>query len=202
MTRPFLIAILFIIQPVGASLLSDNALRMIQIGNEVGSSAVVKSGQDLLLKGMLKWNDLDAAYEASKQARSGNAFMGYPPQVNIANTILKKLFEQGYDAAIYDSALYLLDGDSGFVKDRLLALNLLEQSTRTHANAQSAFAAAVIRNESLTLVMKDKQRIDELIAYAVLNNVRGAEYYRTHYIDNKYQQKLKVKNWRNWFIQQ
>jgi hypothetical protein len=202
MTRPFLIAILFIIQPVGASLLSDNALRMIQIGNEVGSSAVVKSGQDLLLKGMLKLNDLDAAYEASKQARSGNTLMGYPPQVNIANTILKKLFEQGYDAAIYDSALYLLDGDSGFVKDRLLALNLLEQSTRTHANAQSAFAAAVIRNESLTLVMKDKQRIDELIAYAVLNNVRGAEYYRTHYIDNKYQQKLKVKNWRNWFIQQ
>jgi hypothetical protein len=32
---------------------------------------------------------------------------------------------QGYEPAIYDSALYLLDGDSGFVKDELMALNFI-----------------------------------------------------------------------------
>ena len=36
---------------VGASPLSDGALRLIQIGNEIGSKDVVLRGKSLLLKG-------------------------------------------------------------------------------------------------------------------------------------------------------
>ena len=85
--------------------------------------------------------------------------MGYSPQATTANKLLEKLIVKGYDPAIYDAALYLLDGESGFVKDELMALNLLEESVKTRANPQSAFVAAVIRNESLVAGFKDKQRI-------------------------------------------
>ena len=94
MIKKLLITTLFITQLATASSLSDSALRMIKIGNEVGYPAVVKNGQDLLIKGMLELNDFDAAYEASKQVRSGNQIMGYPPQVQIANKILSKLLNK------------------------------------------------------------------------------------------------------------
>ncbi len=171
---------------------------MIKIGNETASPALIKKGQDLLIKGMLEFNDFDAAYEASKQARLGNKIMGYPPHKKIANKILEKLLEQSYDSAIYDSALYLLDGESGFAKDELMALSLLEESTQMYSNAQSAFVAAVIRNESLAPIIKDKTRIDELITFAILNKVKGASEYKEQYIDNQNTQGLKVKNWREW----
>jgi hypothetical protein len=54
---------------IGASPLSDGALRLIQIGNEIGSRDVVLRGQSLLLKGAFDLNDFDAMYEASKQRK-------------------------------------------------------------------------------------------------------------------------------------
>ncbi|CAC9447339.1 hypothetical protein [uncultured Gammaproteobacteria bacterium] len=202
MIKKRLITALFIIQPVLASPLSEGALRLIKIGNEIGSPAVVTNGQSLLLKGMFKFNDLDSAYEASKQARLGSALMGHPPQIAIANKILSKLLKQGYDPAIYDSALYLLDGGGGFAKNELMALKLLEESVEVHANAQSAFIAAVIRNESLVPGTKDMRRIDELITYAVLNKVKGATKYQAQHIDSGRWRSLKVKNWRKWIASQ
>ncbi len=184
-----------------ASPLSDTALRLIKTGNEIRSPSVVLSGQRLLLRGMFQFNDLDAVYESSKQTRAGNSLMGYSPQATTANKLLEKLIVKGYDPAIYDAALYLLDGESGFVKDELMALNLLEESVKTRANPQSAFVAAVIRNESLVAGFKDKQRIDELITFAVLNRVAGAQQYQTHYIINR-GRSLQVKNWRDWLESQ
>lgn len=184
-----------------ASPLSDGALRLIKTGNEIGSANVVMSGQKLLLKGMFQLNDWDAAYESSKQTRAGNRLMGYPPQVSMANKILATLLKKSYDPAIYDTALYLLDGESGFVQDELTALNLFEESVRTHTNPQSAFVAAIIRNESLVLLAKDKQRIDELITFAILNRVKGAAQYQTQYINNR-RGRLQVKNWRKWLTNQ
>lgn len=67
-----------------------------------------------------------------------------------------------------------------------------------YSNAQSAFVAAVIRNESLAPIIKDKTRIDELITFAILNKVKGAAEYKEQYIDNQNTQGLKVKNWREW----
>jgi hypothetical protein len=32
-----------------------------------------------------EFNDLDAAYESSKQVRAGNRLMGYSPQITAAN---------------------------------------------------------------------------------------------------------------------
>jgi hypothetical protein len=52
-----------------ASPLSDGALRLIQIGNEIGSRDVVLRGQSLLLKGAFDLNDFDAMYEASKNLK-------------------------------------------------------------------------------------------------------------------------------------
>ncbi|CAC9611433.1 hypothetical protein [uncultured Gammaproteobacteria bacterium] len=193
--------LLLLIQPTIASPLSEGALKLIQTGNEINSPSVVMSGQRLLLKGMFKFNDLDAAYESSKQVRAGNRLMGYSPQITAANKILATLLKQGYDPAIYDSALYLLDGNNGFVQDKLMALNLLEESVRMHANPQSAFVAAVIRNESLVPVLKDKRHIDELITFATLNRVKGAAQYQRQYIDNR-NGHLQVKNWRNWIVNQ
>ncbi len=201
MTKKLLVSILLIAQPAIASPLSDAALRMINIGNETASPALIKKGQDLLIEGMFRFNDFDAAYESSKQVRLGNSMMGYPPQEKVANKILEKLLEQNYDLAIYDSALYLLDGDNGFTKDPLMALSLLEQSTKMHANAQSAFVAAVIRNESLAPIVKDNVRTDELITFAVLNNIKGAAEYKAQYIDKQKKQASKVKSWRNWLSQ-
>lgn len=195
------ILVLLLTQPVMASLLSDSALRLIKTGNEISSPSVVMSGQKLLLKGMFERNDWDAAYESSKQARSGNRLMGYPPQVHMANKILATLLKKGYDPAIYDTALYLLDGESGFVRDELTALNLFEESVRTRTNPKSAFVAAIIRNESLVLLTKDKRRIDELIAFAILNRVKGAVQYQAQYINNR-GGRLQVKNWRKWLASQ
>jgi hypothetical protein len=52
MINTFLIITLFIAQSVLASPLSDGALRLIQVGNEIGSRDVVLRGQSLLLKGV------------------------------------------------------------------------------------------------------------------------------------------------------
>lgn len=201
MIKNFLFVALLIAQTALASALSDVALRMVKIGNETAAPALIKKGHELLIKGMFEFNDLDAAYEASKQVRFGNSTMGYPPQVQIANKILEKLLRKNYDPAIYGSALYLLDGGNGFVKNELMALSLLEQSTQTYFNAQSAFVAAVIRNESLVPIIKDKARIDELITFAILNKVKGATEYKAQYIDSQKTQRLKVKSWRDWFAQ-
>jgi hypothetical protein len=162
----------------------------------------VKNGQDLLLKGMFKHNDFDATYEASKQARLGNQLMGYPPQIHIANQLLSKLLKQGYEPAIYDSALFLLDGESGFVKDEFMALGLLEELTGAYFNAQAAFLAAAVRNELLIPDAQGKRHINELIDFAILNNVSGAAQYRKYHIGNEYKRNPAVKNWRNWIIKQ
>ncbi|SFV88943.1 hypothetical protein MNB_SUP05-SYMBIONT-7-590 [hydrothermal vent metagenome] len=192
--------LILLTQSVMASSLSDAALRLIKTGNEIDSPSVVLSGQKLLLRGMFQLNDLDAVYESSKQTRAGNSVMGYAPQVVMANQLLMKLLAKGYDPAIYDVALYLLDGESGFVKDELMALNLFETSVRTHANPQSAFVAAVIKNESLVPGFKDEVRIDELITFAILNRVAGAEQYQTRYIINR-RGRLQVNNWREWLAE-
>ncbi|MBT4746577.1 MAG: hypothetical protein HOO11_01090, partial [Candidatus Thioglobus sp.] len=167
-----------------ASPLSDGALRLIQIGNEIGSRDVVLRGQSLLLKGAFDLNDFDAMYAASKQLRQGNELMGYNPQEQEANKILIKLVRRSYDTALYEYALYLLDGDHGFIKNEFLALNLFEESFKTHGNAQSAMMAAIIRNESLVPGTKKISRIDELITFAILNKVAGAKAYQDRYIKN------------------
>lgn len=183
---------------VGASPLSDGALRLIQIGNEIGSKDVVLRGQSLLLKGAFDLNDFDAMYEASKQLRQGNALMGYTPQEREANKILIKLVRRSYDAALYEYALYLLDGEHGFIKNEFLALNLFEESFKVHGNAKSAMMAAIIRNESLVPGTKKLQRIDELITFAILNKVAGAQAYQATYIEKDYLSDLTPKSWRHW----
>jgi len=187
-------------QSVMASPLSERALRLIKIGNEINSQSVVLSGQQLLLKGMFQFNDYDAAYASSKQARAGNALMGYQSQLMLANQILNSLLKKSYDPAIYDSALYLLDGESGFAKDALMALSFFEESVKKNANPKSAFIAAVIRNEDLVPGFHDKRRIDELITFAILNRVAGAQRYKAQYIDNSGY--LEVENWQKWLNSQ
>jgi hypothetical protein len=202
MMKAFLISVLLIAQFSAASSLTDGALRLIQVGNEIGSRDVVMRGQSLLLKGAFDLNDSDAVYETSKQIRHGNTLMGYQPQVRVANEMLIKLVRQSYDPALYDYALYLLDGDGGFVKNDFLALNLFEESFEAHGNANSAYIAAVIRNESLVPGTKDKQRIGELITFAVLNDVKGAPEYQAQYVDSGYWKSLNVKHWRDWIASQ
>ncbi|SMM98320.1 hypothetical protein SPONN_2113 [uncultured Candidatus Thioglobus sp.] len=192
-----LIVALLISQPVFASPVSDGALKMIKVGNEIGSASVVTNGQFLLLKAMFHLNDFDAAYEASMQMRSGNRLLNQAPQENQANRILIKLLKQNYDPALYQSALYLLDGEGGFVRDEVRALKLLEKSVELHSNPQSAFIAAALRNESPIPSVKNKRYIDELITFAVLNQVKGASEYQKYYIDNNWRS-LGVKNWRQW----
>jgi len=104
--------------------------------------------------------------------------MEYPPLEREANEILIKLVKQSYDPALYDYGLYLLDGKGGFVRNEFLALNLFEESFKVHGNADSAFIAAVIRNESLVPGTKKPQRIDELLTFAILNKVKGAQEYQ------------------------
>ena len=128
MIKILLITALLIAQFSTASPLTDGALRLIQVGNEIGSRDVVMRGQSLLMKGAFDLNDFDAVYETSKQMRYGNTLMDHLPQVRIANEILIKLVRQSHDPALYDYALYLLDGDGGFVKNDFLALNLFEES--------------------------------------------------------------------------
>jgi len=60
MINLFLIITLFVTQSVFASPLSDGALRLIQVGNEISSRDVVLRGQSLLLKGAFDLNDIDA----------------------------------------------------------------------------------------------------------------------------------------------
>ncbi len=181
-----------------ASPLSEGALRLIQIGNEIGSRDVVLRGQSLLLKGAFDLNDLDAMYEASKQVRQGNELMGYFAKELEANEILIKLVRRSYDAALYDYALYLLDGSDGFIKNEFLALNLFEESFKVHGNAKSAMMAAIIRNESLVPGTKKAQRIDELITFAIFNKIPGAEKYQDQYIKKDYLNDLMPENWQNW----
>jgi hypothetical protein len=185
-----------------ASPLSDGALRLIQIGNEIGSRDVVLRGQSLLLKGAFDMNDFDAMYAASKQLRQGNELMGYKPQEREANKILIKLVRRSYDKALYKYALYLLDGSHGFIKNEFLALNLFEESFKVHGNAKSAMMAAIIRNESLVPGTKKSHRIDELITFAALNKVPGAQAYQVKYIDKDYLNDLTPDNWSNWIESQ
>lgn len=194
----FFLFFLFILQSAVASPLSDGALKLIQVGSEIGSRDVVMRGQSLLIKGAFDLNDLDALYESSKQVRFGNQLMGYPAQPQLANQLLIQLVRKSYDPALYDYALYLLDGEGGFIKNEFLALNLLEESFMVHGNAKSAFLAAVIRNESLVPGTKDKKRIDELITFAVLNQVKGAKNYQQQHIDSGHWRSLKVQSWRTW----
>ncbi len=183
---------------IGASPLSDGAMRLIQIGNEINSRDVVLRGQSLLLKGAFDLNDFDAMYEASKQVRHGNALMGYKPQEREANEILIKLVRRSYDTALYEYALYLLDGSDGFIKNEFLALELFEESFKIHGNSKSAMMAAIIRNESLVPGTKKPHRIKELITFAILNKVPGSQAYQDKYIDKDYLNDLKPVNWRDW----
>ena len=194
----FFLFFVFVFQSAIASPLSDGALKLIQVGSEIGSRDVVMRGQSLLIKGAFDLNDLDALYESSKQVRFGNQLMGYPAQPQLANQLLIQLVRKSYDPALYDYALYLLDGEGGFIKNEFLALNLLEESFMAHGNAKSAFLAAVIRNESLVPGTKDKQRIGELITFAVLNQVKGAKNYQLQHIDSGHWRSLKIENWRTW----
>lgn len=187
---------------VGASPLSDGAMRLIQIGHEINSRDVVLRGQSLLLKGAFDLNDYDAMYESSKQVRFGSELMGYQPQEREANEILIKLVRRSYDTALHEYAFYLLDGSHGFIKNEFLALNLFEESFETHGNARSAMMAAIIRNESLVPGTKKPYRIDELITFAILNKVPGAQAYQTQYIDKDYLTDLKPENWQDWIKDQ
>lgn len=200
--KNFLFSIFLLAQLASASPLSAGALKLIQIGNEIGSKDVVMRGQSLLLKGAFDLNDLDAVYESSKQMRAGSALIGYPPQIRRANEVLIQLVRRSYDPALYRYALYLLDGDGGFIKNEWLALNLFEESFKVHGNAQSAFMAAVMRNESLVPGTKDARRIDELITFAVLNKIQGALDYQAQHIESGYWRSLEIKNWKNWIENQ
>ncbi len=202
MKNIFLIALLLVASLVSASPLSDGALRLIQTGNEIGSRDIVMRGQSLLLKGAFDLYDLDALYESSKQVRQGNPLMKYPPHERGANEILIKLVRQSYDPALYEYGLYLLDGDNGFVKNEFLALNLFEESFEVHGNAQSAFVATVIRNESLVPGTKRPQRIGELLAFAILNNVKGAKAYQTQRVNSGHWKTLRSSNWKKWLERQ
>ncbi|MDG2354012.1 MAG: hypothetical protein P8L86_04275 [Gammaproteobacteria bacterium] len=202
MIKNFLITALLIAQFSTASPLTDGALRLIQIGSEIGSRDIVMRGQSLLMKGAFDLNDFDAIYETSKQMRYGNTLMGYQPQPRVANEILIKLVRQSHDPALYDYALYLLDGKGGFVKNDFLALNLFEESFEVHGNADAAFIAAVIRNESLVPGTKDERRIGELITFAVLNKVKGASEYQAQYIDSGHWRSLNVRYWKDWLASQ
>jgi hypothetical protein len=187
---------------VGASPLSDGAMRLIQIGKEINSRDIILRGQSLLLKGAFDLNDLDAMYEASKQVRSGNILMGYKPREREANEILIKLVRKSYDTALYEYALYLLDGSNGFIKNEFLALELFEESFRVHGNPKSAMMAAIIRNESLVQGTKKSHRIDELITFAILNNISGAKNYQNRYINKGYLNDLTPDSWRVWIKSQ
>ncbi len=202
MLKKLLIIITALSPMVDASPLSDSAMRLINIGHEIGSRNVVLSGQSLLLKGAFAFNDFDAMFEISKQVRQGSTLMGYQPQEQAANKILIQLIRRSYDPALYQYALYLLDGSHGLTKDELLALNLFEESFTLHGNAKSAMMAAIIRNESLALGTKKPNRIDALITFAILNNVPGAQAYQAQYIHKDYLNDLKPDNWHQWISEQ
>lgn len=198
MLRKILIICALVQHSAIASTLSEGALRLIKIGNEIGSQDVVLRGQSLLLKGAFDLGDFDAMYEISKQVRKGNKLMKYIPLERQANEILIKLVRKNYDPALYQYALYLLDGSNGFIKNELLALNLFEVSFKVHGNAKSALMAAIIRNESLVLGTKKAQYIEALITFAILNRVAGAQTYQNQYIKLDYLSDLNPPSWRAW----
>ncbi len=202
MVNRLAIIALFISQFAHASALSDGAMRLIQVGNEISSPDVVLRGQSLLLKGAFDLDDVDAVYELSKQIRTGNDLMGHPPLEREANQTLIKLVKQSYDPALYDYGLYLLDGEGGFIKNEFLALNLFEESFKVHANANSAFIAAVIRNESLVPGTKNPQRIDELLTFAILNKVKGAQKYQDEHVKSGYWRSTTPGSWSKWLADQ
>ncbi|QKQ24603.1 hypothetical protein HUE58_05755 [Candidatus Ruthia endofausta] len=146
--------------------------------------------------------DFDAMYEVSKQVRKGSKLMGYLPLELEANEILIKLVRKSYDPALYEYALNLLDGSGGFIKNEFLALNLFEESFLVHGNAKSALMAAIIRNESLVPGTKKVRYIDELITFAILNYVAGAQAYQKQYIKLDYLSDLNPPSWRVWIDNQ
>ncbi|BBB24193.1 conserved hypothetical protein [Isorropodon fossajaponicum endosymbiont JTNG4] len=198
MLRKILIICVLVQHSAIASTLSEGALRLIKIGHEIGSRDVALRGQSLLLKGAFDLGDFDAMYEASKQVRYGSKLMGYAPLEREANEILIKLVRKSYDPALYEYALNLLDGSSGFIKNEFLALNLFEESFKVHGNAKSALMAAIIRNESLVPGTKKVQYINELITFAILNHVAGAQAYQEQYIKLDYLSDLNPPSWRIW----
>ncbi|BAF61162.1 hypothetical protein [Candidatus Vesicomyidisocius calyptogenae] len=181
-----------------ASTLSKNALRLIKIGHEIGSRDVTLRGQYFLLKSAFDLGDFDAMYEVSKQIRYGSKLMGYVPLERAANEILIKLVRKSYDPALYEYALNLLDGSDGFIKNEFLALHLFEESFKVHGNAKSALMAAIICNESLVPGTKELNYINELITFAILNNVAGAQAYQNQYIRLDYLSDLNPPSWRIW----
>jgi hypothetical protein len=79
---------------------------------------------------------------------------------------------------------------------------LFAESFEVHGNADAAFIAAVIRNESLVPGTKDERRIGELITFAVLNKVKGASEYQAQYIDSGHWRSLNVRYWKDWLASQ
>ena len=195
MLKKITIILCVIMQVSIASPLTDGALKLIQIGNEISSRDVIMRGQSLLLKGAFDLGDLDAMYEVSKQVRSGSEVMGYIPQQRQANEVLIQLVQKGYDPALYDYGLYLLDGSNGVIKNEFLALNILEESFNVNANANSAFLAAIIRNESLVPGTKDINKINQMLTFAILNKVSGAKYYQDKYVNLGHLNDLKVNSY-------
>lgn len=202
MLKKYLITAILIVNSAHASQLTDSALRLIQIGTEIGSPDVVLRGNSLLLKGAFDLNDLDALYETSIQARSGNELMGYAPQNSMANELLMRLVILGYDKAMYEYGLYLLDGDGGLLKDELMALNLFERSFQVNGNPNSAFIAAVIRNESLVPGTNDMASVEEMLSFAILSNVKGAANYREQHVRGGRWRSLLPSGWRRWLADQ
>jgi TPR repeat protein len=191
-----------LVNVANASQLTDSALRLIQVGTEIGSPDVVLRGHSLLLKGAFDLNDLDALYETSKQARFGNELMGYAPQNSTANELLLRLVMSGYDKALYEYGLYLLDGDGGVLKDELMALNLFERSFQYNGNPRSAFVAAIIRNESLVPGTNEMASVEEMLSFAILKNVKGALNYRDQHVRGGSWRSLNPESWREWLLNQ
>jgi hypothetical protein len=200
--KKYLSALVLIVNGAFASQLSDSALRLIQIGNEIESRDVVMRGNSLLLKGAFSLNDLDAMYETSRQARMGSKIMGYAPQNSTANELLLSLALMGYDKAMHDYAMLLLDGSGGTLKDELMALNLFERSFQVNGNSSSAFIAAIIRNESLIPGTYDVASIEEMLSFAILNNVKGAKSYQDQYVRGGQWKSLSPDSWKNWLDSQ
>ncbi|MFP6775355.1 MAG: hypothetical protein VCA13_01135, partial [PS1 clade bacterium] len=108
----------------------------------------------------------------------------------------------GYDKAMHDYAMLLLDGGGGTLKDELMALNLFERSFQVNGNSKSAFIAAIIRNESLVPGTYDAASIEEMLSFAILNNVKGAKSYRDQYVRGGQWKSLSPDSWKNWLDSQ
>jgi TPR repeat protein len=120
----------------------------------------------------------------------------------MANELLMRLVILGYDKAMYEYGLYLLDGDGGLLKDELMALNLFERSFQVNGNPNSAFIAAVIRNESLVPGTNDMASVEEMLSFAILSNVKGAANYREQHVRGGRWRSLLPSGWRRWLADQ